>query len=123
MRKLVYGICIMLANITIVNAQSKSVTIAGKVLSYNENSGYGCFYVDPEMVKAGVAVGLGSKAVGSKCISEKYGNGVPVSFSGLKKDADYSFVPQEDVLISVTGKWVKKGENYEFQTTEWEPFF
>lgn len=114
----------MLANMTIVNAQSKeAVTIAGKVFSYNINTGYGCFYVDPEMIKAGVAEGLGNKTSGSKCISKIYGKGVAINFSSLKKDADYSSAPQENVLISVTGKFIKKDQTYEFQTTEWEPFF
>ncbi len=124
MKKLVYSICMMTVGFAIANAQSKEpITISGKVLSYNQKSGYGCLYVDPEMVNAGVAKALGSKTIGSKCISKKYGNGVPVNLSRLNPESDYSYIPQEDVLISVTGRWVKKGETYEFHTTEWEPFF
>lgn len=78
------------------------------------------FYVDPEMIKAGVAEGLGNKTSGSKCISKIYGKGVAINFSSLKKDADYSSAPQENVLISVTGKFIKKNQTYEFQTTEGE---
>lgn len=114
----------MTIGFTTINAQSKaSVTIGVKVLSYNEKSGYGCLFVDPEMVEAGVATGLGSKAIGSKCVSKKYGKGVPINFSGLNPNSDYSYVPEQDVLITVIGKWVKKGEIYEFHTIEWEPFF
>lgn len=124
MNKLAYTISIMMASFITGNAQSKaSATIGGKVFSYNEKSGYGCLFVDSEMVKQGITTGFGNKTAGTKCISKKYGNGVAINFSGLKPDSDYSFAPQQDVLISVTGNWIKKGETYEFFATEWEPFF
>ncbi|WP_304343366.1 hypothetical protein [Chryseobacterium koreense] len=124
MKKLAYTICLMMASFITANAQSKSsITIGGKVFSYDKKSGYGCLFVDSEMVKQGITIGFGNKTAGTKCISKKYGNGVAINFSGLNPNSDYSYAPQQNVLISVTGKWIKKGETYEFYATEWEPFF
>lgn len=114
----------MLANMTMINAQSKEIiTIAGKVFSYNMDSHSGCFYIDHEMIEAGVAKELGNKFANSKCVSKTYGKGGSISFSRLKENADYPHAPQEDILISVTGIWLMKGQIYEFQAIEWEPFF
>lgn len=120
MKKLLCVFALLSLGLMKTNAQT---TISGKVLSYNKTSGFGCLYVDPEMVKAGVTIGLGNKTVGSECSNKKYGNGVSVTFSGLKKNADYPHPPKENVLILVKGKWVKKGNKYELYATEWEPFF
>lgn len=119
MKKLLFGICIAIGSCTIMNAQS--VTIAGKVKSYKSKTN-ACFFVDKDMVQQGITTGLGNK-VGNTCTDLKYGKGVSISFSGLKKDADYSYAPSENVLISVQGYWKSNpDQSYTFHVTEWEPF-
>lgn len=120
MKKLLFGICIAIGSTVIMNAQS--VTIAGKIKSYTSKTN-ACFFVDKDMVEQGITMGLGNKA-GNTCTDPKYGKGASINFSGLKKDADYSFSPNEDVLISVSGYWKSNPDNsYTFHATEWEPFF
>lgn len=107
---------------------SSDITISGVVKSLDANTGIGCFFVDPEMVKSGVAESLGNKATKGVCSDSKYGKGVPVNFSKLNKGGDYPNPPEEGVLISVKGYW--KSETYAgqkdvpvFYATEYEPFF
>ena len=107
---------------------SSDVTISGNVKSLDAKTGVGCFFVDPEMVKSGVAASLGAKAAKGVCSDSKYGKGVPVNFSKLKQDSDYPNLPEEGVLITAKGYW--KSETYAgqnnvpvFYATEYEPFF
>lgn len=125
MKKLLYFSLIMSFGVNSFKAQNKSITtFSGHVLGYNKEKGFGCFYVNPEMVEAGVAEELGNKTAGTKCVSEKYGQGVPINFAGLNPKSDYNGIPEEDVLISLKGRWIQNAKKqYEIHATEWEPFF
>ncbi|MNK00655.1 hypothetical protein D3C87_184440 [compost metagenome] len=125
MKKIFYIICLLFASIVMANAQS-IVTLKGKIKFFKTETN-ACFFVDPDMVKAGVASGLGTKA-GNACLDNKYGKGAAINFDGLKIDGEYSTPPKEDVLVEVKGYWKvsiskTKVKTYKFMATEWEPFF
>lgn len=103
-------------------------TLSGIIKMYDANTGIGCFYVDPEMVQAGVAKPLGHRADKGICIDEKYGNGVPIDFSQVDPDSDYPGAPPEDILQMVMGHWriasfAGHGQVSIFQVHTYEPFF
>lgn len=128
MKKKLYSIAFLLFGLIATTAQTKEfITISGKIKSYNTQSGYACFFVDPAMVKNGATAGLGNKA-GKACYDSKLGAGIPINFDGLPIEGDYTSVPPADVLIIVKGRWKtapypNHGTVYTLRATEWEPFF
>ena len=104
----------------------KTIALNGIVKSCHSETGT-CFFVDPEMVKAGAATGLSDKA-DKKYPDPKYGQGVAVSFERLQPGAAYPEAPDDNVLIEVTAYWeaYTSGDNetsYRLMVTQWEPFF
>ena len=114
----------MLTSYSNLSAQSKEfITIAGRITAYNSNTGYACFFVDQEMVDAGVTIGLGNQS-GTKCTSPEYGKGIPINLNGLPLEGDYTTPPSDEtVLVSVKGRFRNVGKAYELQATQLEPFF
>ncbi len=109
----------LLALTNTLSAQTE--TLNGYTIGYNGKTKAGCFFVDREMVEAGVATDIRSKA-GSECTSDKYGNGVSMYFGEVPADAPY-VRPGENVLMTITGYWVIKNGKHQFNATSIEPFF
>lgn len=108
------------------NGQNKIVTLQEQVKSYNSKTN-ACFFVDPQMVSAGVAAALGNKT-NNACVDQKFGKGALISFDVLQPNSDYPQPPRENVLIEVKGYWKlyssdKKEKVYMFVVTQREPFF
>lgn len=107
---------------TSCNAQKQETTeLSGYTIGYNSNTGCGCFYVDKEMVEAGVAKDISDKA-DKVCSSGKYGLGAPISFQKVPSNADYT-TPAENTLMIFTGYWAVQGGKNTFFATKVEPFF
>lgn len=107
---------------------TEKVTIAGNVKSLNSSTKTGCFFVDPEMVEAGVVEGLGSKAIYGKCNDIKFGKGVEINFTTLDPKSNYPTLPSENVLLLFQGHWKQEVNAAQeqintFYVTEYEPFF
>lgn len=103
-------------------------TLTGIIKNIDNNSQKGCFFVDPEMIEAGVANALGDKANFSNCNDPKFGKGVEINFTTIDPNSDYTSLPSENVLLIFQGYWKHETNTANeqintFYVTEYEPFF
>lgn len=121
MKKIILSTAIACFLIGANTSFAQTETLNGYTIGYNGQTKAGCFFVDKEMIAAGVATDISEKA-GSECKSDKYGAGVNMYFGEVPADAPY-VRPTENTLMAITGYWVVKNGKHQFNVTSLEPFF